>query len=150
MRLIKQAPMKPALLRPTLGLTAILLVIFITYRKTASGSSAGKNAGKLLTVTAASRLSGHSDHSPVLVKGLMRKDPKTGDIYLLDEDSISTNQPPLVCRFSAGEVSTLQSLAEDTELVIEGNPGARGAGLNQCTIISINNGTVYADPFPEH
>lgn len=142
--------MKPAILRPTLGLTAILLILFITYRKSASGNIAGKKSGKLLTVTAAARLSGQSDHSPVLVKGLMRKDPKTGNIFLLDEDSLSTNQPPFACRFSEHEAVILRSLAEDTELVVEGNPGERGAGLNQCTIISINNGTVYTDLFPEH
>lgn len=142
--------MKPTLLRPTLGLTAILLILLITYRKSARGSSAGNNAGKPLTVTAAARLFAQSEHSPVLVKGLMRKDPKTGSIYLLDEDSMSTNQPPFACRFSDQETATLQSLAEDTELVVEGNQDESGGGLHQCIIISINNGTVYTDPFPEH
>lgn len=142
--------MKPSILRPALGLTAILLVVFIMYRKSANGSSSQKNAGKVLTVTAAARLAEHTKKSPLLVKGLLRKDLKNGAIFLLDEDSVNTNAQPFVCRFTIEEVAKLESLVADTELVIEGYPGDPGAALHHCTIISINNGTVSADPFPGH
>lgn len=148
----KQAPMNPPLLRRTLGISAILLVVLITYRKSANGSNSAKNNGKLLSVTAAARLTGNQSLSPVLVKGLLRKNQQHGQIFLVDEDSVSTNPRPLSCRFSELEVSNLEGLSEDTELVVEGHPDRLGIqeGLSNCTIISINNGTVYTDRFPEH
>ena len=55
------------------------------------------------------------------------------------------NDPPVA-------VNDEYTTAEDTELVVEGHPGRLGIqdGLSNCTIISINNGTVYTDRFPEH
>jgi len=144
--------MNPPLLRRTLGISVILIVALITYRKTANGSITAKNNGKLLTVTAAARLAGNPSPSPVLVKGLLRKNQQSGHIFLIDEDSVSTNPQPLSCRFTGIEVSNLEGLTEDTELVVEGHPDRLGIqeGLSNCTIISINNGTVYTDRFPEH
>lgn len=144
--------MNPPLLRRTLGICAILMVTLITYRNSANGGNKPKNTGKLLTVTAAARLSGQPARSTVLVKGLLRKDQQGGHIILVDEDSVSTNPKPLYCRFTGNTESSLEGLAEDTELVVEGQPGQQGLqeGLHNCSIISINNGTVYADHFPEH
>ena len=144
--------MNPPLLRRALGIIAILLVTLITYRKTANGSTTAKNSGKLLTVTAVSRLSGNQSASPVLVKGLLRKNQQNGQILLVDEDSVSTNPTPLYCWFTGQDGTNLEGLPEDTELVVEGHPGRLGIqdGLSNCTIISINNGTVYTDRFPEH
>lgn len=148
---LKQAPMKPAIYRPTLALTLLLLVILITYRQTANGSGTPKNTGKMLTVTAASRIT-ELQNSPVLVKGLLRKGTATNTINLLDEDSLSSQPRPIICQFGAADEACIHSLPDDTELVIEGIPASthRQAVLKQCTIVSINNGTVYAEPFPEH
>jgi hypothetical protein len=143
--------MKPTLLRRTLGISCILLIILITYRKSANGSSMPGNSGKLFSVTAAARLS-ENPNSTILVKGLLRKSTDNGSFWLLDEDSLGSHTLPYICHFDPTEASMIQALAEDTELVIEGKPveNSHQPGLDQCTIISINNGTVYADPFPEH
>lgn len=143
--------MKPAFLRPALGLSSILLIILITYRQSANGSSMAQKTGKLLSVTAAARLT-DNQHSTILVKGLLRKAPENGVFWLLDEDSLGSHPHPYICRFDPRGTTQIQALAEDTELVIEGKPVENSSqpGLDQCTIISINNGTVYADPFPEH
>lgn len=147
----KQAPMKPVIYRPALGLTLLLLVILITYRQTASGSDTPKNSGKMLTVTAASRIT-EQQNSPVLVKGILRKGTGNQVINLLDEDSLSSQPRPILCQFGAADEASIRSLPDDTELVIEGIPAStqQQAALKQCTIVSINNGTVYAEPFPEH
>jgi len=144
--------MNPPLLRRTLIFSAILMVTLITYRQTANGSSTPKNNGKIFNVTAAARLSGNPSLSPVLVKGLLRKNQQQGYIFLIDEDSISTNPKPFFCRFKGNEALSLEGLPADTELVLEGHPNQPdlGEGLNNCRIISINIGTVSSDQFPEH
>ena len=82
--------MNSPLFRRLLGICAILIVILLTYRQQANGSNSKQKSGKLLSVTAATRLSGTKSLSPVLVKGLLRKNKKSGQIYLVDEDSLST------------------------------------------------------------
>ena len=143
--------MNSPLFRRLLGIFAILIVILLSYRQQANGSNSKQKSGKLLSVTAATRLSGTKSFSPVLVKGLLRKNKKSGQIYLVDEDSLSTNPRPFSCRFSGTETVQLDSLDEDTELVVEGHPDQSGLqeGLTHCSIISINYGTVYTDHFPE-
>lgn len=143
--------MKPAFLRPALGLSSLLLIILITYRQSANGSSMAQKTGKLLSVTAAARIT-DNQHSSILVKGLLRKGPENGVFWLLDEDSLGSHPHPYICRFDPMEATQLQDLAEDTELVVEGTPLKISSqpGLDECTIVSINNGTVYTDPFPEH
>lgn len=143
--------MNPPLFRRILGLSAILMVILLTYRQQANGRINNQKPGKLLSVTAATHLAGKKTFSPVLVKGLLRKNKKAGHIYLVDEDSLSTNPRPFSARFSDTETAQLDSLEEDTELVVEGQPDQSGLqeGLTHCSIISINYGTVYTDHFPE-
>lgn len=143
--------MKPTLLRPALGIICLLLIILITYRQSANGSSLPKNTGRLHSVSAATRLT-LNPNSTILVKGLLRKATENGSVWLLDEDSLGRQPQPYICRFDPTAASLIRTLADDTELVIEGKPveNSNQPGLDQCTIISINNGTVYADPFPEH
>jgi hypothetical protein len=143
--------MKPTLLRPTLGISGLLLIMLITYRQSANGSSMPGNSGKLFSVTAAARLT-DNPNSSILVKGLLRKSTDNSSAWLLDEDSLGSHPQPYICRFDPAGTALIQTLAEDTELVVEGMPVGNSnlPGLYRCTIISINNGTVYADPFPEH
>ena len=138
--------MKPHSLSRTLAITGILLVILISYRKMASGNSPLEiNKGRLYTVTDAAHLSSKHPGSPILVKGLLRKNRHNKTSYLTDEDSVSTNPVLLSCNFTDDMGKYIGELEDDTELVIEGWPAQsqQRSDLTNCTIISINKGTVY-------
>jgi hypothetical protein len=140
--------MKPHHLRRTLGITAILLIILISYRKMANGnSSSDTTKGRLFTVTAAVQHPSKNPASPILVKGLLRTHQADKKAFLTDEDSVSTNPVLLYCQFTDDMKKYIGELEDDTELVIEGWPAQSPlkSELSNCSIISINKGTVYPD-----